>query len=210
MMRTKGWSRFAIRVLLLVVACGTARAQETQPQRVETGCFPVAPDSVQISWDTPCEGGSWLFEPGVGCRMWDWHPAPTDTTSWTGECKFGGLTGYGVVQWYEHGRPIDRFEGTFVAGRRNGPGRYKWNDADWYVGGYENDLPNGLGTANIAGETFSGQWQAGCFQHGTKTVAIGVPRTSCDGNGMSRAPMVAKQVKAGAQSQAVMPQQRDD
>jgi len=185
-MRIAVLSRLAIRVLLIVVACDAARAQETHSRRDETGCFPVAPDSVQISWNTPCDGGSWLFEPGVGCRMWDWHPAPTDSTTWTGACKHGALIGYGVVQWYEHGRPIDRFEGTFVASRRQGPGRYKWNDVDWYVGNYEDDLPNGLGTANIAGETFSGQWQAGCFQHGTKTVAIGVPRTSCDGARISR------------------------
>jgi hypothetical protein len=181
MMRFTGLSRLAIHALLLVVACDAARAQDAHPKRVETGCFPVAPDSVQISWNAPCDSGSWLFEPDVGCRMWDWHPAPTDTTTWTGSCKDGGLTGYGVVQWYEHGRPIDRFEGTFIAGRRQGVGRYRWNEADWYVGSFENDLPNGLGTAHIAGETFSGQWRVGCFQSGTRTVAIGVPRTSCDG-----------------------------
>jgi hypothetical protein len=210
MKRIADLSRLSLRVLLLVVACDAADAQDSHPTRVETGCFPVAPDSVQISWSSPCDSGSWLFEPGVGCRMWDWHPALTDTTVWTGSCKHGGLTGYGVVQWYEHGRPIDRFEGTFVAGRRQGPGRYRWNDTDWYVGLYEDDLPNGLGTANIAGETFSGQWQVGCYQQGTKTVAIGVPRTSCDGAGISRPPMVAKQVDAGPQSRDVILQHRDD
>jgi hypothetical protein len=143
-------------------------------------CLPIEPDSVQISWNTPCDSGSWLFEPTVGCRMWDWHPDRTDTTTWTGGCKDGILTGYGVVQWYEHGRPIDRFDGTFVAGRRQGPGRYRWNEADWYVGFYDNDVPNGLGTAHIAGQTFSGQWRAGCFRQGVLTVAIGVPRKSCE------------------------------
>jgi hypothetical protein len=85
-----------------------------------------------------------------------------------------------VVQWYEHGQPIDRFVGTFVAGRRQGPGRYRWNEADWYVGFYDNDLPNGLGTAHIAGQTFSGQWRSGCFRRGTLIVAIGVPPRSCE------------------------------
>jgi len=184
--------RLAICALVFVVGCDATCAQQAHSGQVETGCFPAFPDSVQISWNTPCDNGLWLFEPGVGCRMWDWHPAPTDTTTWTGNCKHGGLIGNGVVQWYEHGRPIDRFEGTFVAGRRYGPGRYRWHDSDWYVGYYEDDLPNGLGTANIAGESLSGQWQAGCFQHGTKTVAIGVPRTSCEGAGILRPPMVAK------------------
>src|SRR5262249_34119257 len=122
MMRVAGLATLAIRGLFVVVPCDSARAQETHSRRVETGCFPVAPDSVQISWNTPCDGGSWLFEPDVGCRMWDWHPAPEDRTTWTGTCRAGALTGYGVVQWYEHGRPIDRFEGTFVRSRPPGPG----------------------------------------------------------------------------------------
>ena len=162
-------------------------------------CPSEEPDSVQISWVEPCEQGNWLFDTELGCRMWDWHPDPHDKTSWSGACPKGQKEGRGVLQWYEHGRPIDRFEGTFVAGRRQGPGRYRWNDEDWYVGDYEDDLPNGRGTASIAGETFSGQWQAGCFQHAEKTVAIGVPRTSCEGVRQSRPRLVAKQVKADSQ-----------
>jgi hypothetical protein len=143
-------------------------------------CAPAEPDSVQISWEAPCESGEWLFEPGVGCRMWDWHPAAEDRVTWTGRCNDGAKSGYGRVQWYEHGRPIDRFEGTFAAGRRQGAGRYTWNEDNWYVGLYQDDVPNGLGTAYIGGETFSGQWHAGCFRARTRTVAIGVPRKSCD------------------------------
>ena len=135
---------------------------------------------MQISWQAPCDKGEWLFEPGVGCRMWDWHPAPEDGATWTGRCQGGTKSGHGIVQWFEHGRPIDRFEGTYLAGRRQGPGRYRWNEDNWYVGQYKDDLPDGLGTAYIAGETLSGRWQAGCFKLGSKTVAIGVARTSCE------------------------------
>jgi hypothetical protein len=88
--------------------------------------------------------------------------------------------GRGVLQWYEHGRPIDRFEGTFVSGHRQGRGRYVWNETDWYEGVYENDLPHGFGTAHIAGEIFVGQWKRGCFTQGAKVLAIGVLRTSCE------------------------------
>src|SRR5258708_6928935 len=69
----------------------------------DVDCSPGEPDSVQISWDTPCDSGSWLFEPSVGCRMWDWHPAPEDAPTWTGACKGGKKAGYGVAQWFEHG-----------------------------------------------------------------------------------------------------------
>jgi hypothetical protein len=30
------------------------------------------------------------------------------------------------VQWFEHGRPIDRFEGVYRRGKREGFGRYDW------------------------------------------------------------------------------------
>jgi hypothetical protein len=166
--------------LLIGLLAAPAVAQETAALSGGPECADVEPDPVQISWNDPCEEGSWLFEPGVGCRMWDWHPAESDKATWTGACRKGVMAGSGVVQWTEHERPIDRFEGTFVAGKRQGAGRYTWNESEWYVGFYKDDLPHGLGTASIGGQTFSGQWQAGCFRSGARTVAIGVPLTSCD------------------------------
>lgn len=103
--------------------------------------------------------------------MWDWHPDPSDFITWTGACRGQRKVGSGVVQWFEHGRPIDWFEGSFVAGKRRGAGRYTWNDDNWFVGFHEDDVPNGLGTALIAGQTFR---QAG------RIVAIGTPLKSCD------------------------------
>jgi hypothetical protein len=170
----------AIAALLTALIAPGAGAQELSAIGGPADCAPAEPDSVQISWEAPCDSGDWLFEPGVGCRMWEWHPSPSDGATWTGQCRTSQRVGWGVVQWFEHGQPIDRFEGTFVAGKRQGAGRYTWNTDDWYVGLYDADLPNGLGTARIAGETFAGQWQTGCFRHGDKTVAIGVPRTSCE------------------------------
>src|SRR5215475_12575865 len=74
-------------------------------------CEVVEPDSLQISWTAPCEDGSWLLDPQAGCRLWDWHPAPEDSATWSGTCPAGRKQGPGTVQWFEHGRPIDRFEG---------------------------------------------------------------------------------------------------
>ena len=164
----------------LLAGPAVAVAQGTAARPAETDCAGFEPDPVQISWNAPCDEGSWLFEPGVGCRMWDWHPASSDVVTWTGACRKGAMVGPGTLQWTEHEQPIDRFQGTFVDGKRQGPGRYTWNESEWYVGFYENDLPHGLGTASIGGHTFSGQWQAGCFKSGDRTVAIGVPLTSCE------------------------------
>jgi hypothetical protein len=48
-----------------------------------------------------------------------------------------------------------------------------WNETDRYEGSYEDDRPHGFGTANLAGEVFSGQWKRGCLKSGEKIVAIG-------------------------------------
>ena len=99
------------------------------------------PGSVQISWVEPCENGNWLFDTVLGCRMWDWHPDPHDKASWSGSCRQGQKEGPGVVQWFEHGRPIDRFEGIYRANRREGFGRYVWNASDRFEGHYANGVP---------------------------------------------------------------------
>lgn len=143
-------------------------------------CAPAEPDPVQISWDAPCESGNWLFEPGIGCRMWDWHPDPDDRASWTGSCRGAVKEGHGVLQWTEHGQPIDRFEGTYRDGRREGPGRYSWNETDRFEGSYVDDLPHGPGTVTLAGTTLSGYWHKGCLAVGGRVVAIGVSRASCE------------------------------
>jgi hypothetical protein len=47
-------------------------------------CDVAEPDSLQNSWTSPCKDGSWLLDPQTGCRLWDWHPAPEDTATWSG------------------------------------------------------------------------------------------------------------------------------
>jgi hypothetical protein len=155
-------------------------AQQVALAPGQSDCAADEPDSVQISWNSPCEEGSWLLEPGVGCRMWDWHPDRQDRAIWSGACHSTQKEGNGVVQWTEHGRPIDRFEGTYRNGRREGSGRYAWNESDRFEGSYLNDRPNGFGTVTLAGTTLSGEWRNGCLKVGRKTVAVGVPLASCN------------------------------
>jgi hypothetical protein len=174
--------RFATSLAAIVVlASTTAFAQQVALFPEKTDCPSQEPDSVQISWDQPCTEGDWLFDTEAGCRMWDWHPDPHDRAVWSGACAMGVMEGRGVVQWYEHGQPIDRFEGTYRHGKREGFGRYEWNGADSFEGSYANDVPHGFGTAALAGQTFKGEWKKGCFRQGGRIVAIGVPRRSCGG-----------------------------
>jgi len=166
--------------LAFLLAGGMALAQALPSSSVRQDCPPGEPDSVQISWNEPCEAGSWLLDTDLGCRMWDWHPAPEDKAEWSGACRAGQPEGRGTAQWYEHGRPIDRFAGTYRNGKRLGEGHYVWNEGVRYDGSYANDVPNGKGVFKLDGDTFAGEWKAGCLVRGDgRVVAIGVPRTSC-------------------------------
>jgi hypothetical protein len=156
-----------------------AMAQQIALAPENPDCAADEPDMVQVSWNAPCEDGNWLFEPGVGCRMWDWHPDAHDKALWTGTCRSSLKEGHGVIQWTEHGQPIDRFEGTYRNGRREGPGRYVWNERDRFEGTYAQDVPNGFGTVTVGGTTLSGEWRNGCLTTGGKKVAIGVSLESC-------------------------------
>ena len=132
----------------MLVPALTLAAAETRAQP----CDVVEPDSLQISWTAPCEDGSWLLDPrSAGCRLWDWHPAPEDGATWTGACPSDRKDGPGVVQWFEHGRPIDRFEGVYRHGKREGFGRYDWPAGQRFEGKYDADVPNGQGTVTIDG-----------------------------------------------------------
>ncbi len=170
-------------LVLLIAAVHSAGAGAFAQQLALAPAVPDSlldePDSVQISWVAPCEDGNWLLDTETGCRMWDWHPDLNDKAVWSGAWREGLKDGPGVAQWTEHGQPIDRFEGTYRNGRREGFGRYAWNATDRFEGNYANDVPHGFGTAQLAGETFAGDWQNGCMRKGEQVVAIGVPRQSC-------------------------------
>ena len=175
---------YALAMLFAVTQLAGISVASPQIAAMSTGadCPPEAPDSLQISWTEPCYEGDWLLDTEVGCRMGDWHPDTKDRATWSGSCRGGNKEGQGAVQWYEHGQAIDRFEGTFRDGRREGFGRYVWAPGVSYEGLYANDVPNGLGTVTVLGESFSGTWKKGCLALKGRVVAIGVERRSCYGS----------------------------
>jgi len=160
-------------------AAASVFAQQLAMAPAQTNCPSEEPDSVQISWTQPCDEGDWLLDQQLGCRMWDWHPDPQDRAVWSGSCPSGKKDGRGTVQWFEHGQRIDRFEGLYRHGKREGFGRYVWNEQNSFEGQYVNDVPNGFGTAILVGETFSGEWKNGCLRQDDRVIAIGVDRASC-------------------------------
>lgn len=160
-------------LLLLVPALALAAGIRAE------ACDVTKPDTLEINWTAPCRDGSWDLDPRGGCRLWDWRPDPEDTVTWSGRCVSGQKEGRGVVQWYEHGRPIDRFDGVFRDGKRERTGRYEWPAGQRYQGTYTADLPNGNGTITIDGVSFAGTWRRGCLTVGEKRFAIGVHLKTC-------------------------------
>src|SRR5262249_9567772 len=79
-------------VMLLAFPHG-AFAGEPLTEQEPMACRVDEPDSVQINWDTPCLQGTWLLDTELGCRMWDWHPTPEDTATWSGACRGGAKAG---------------------------------------------------------------------------------------------------------------------
>jgi hypothetical protein len=171
--------RLASLACSFLLMSGSAFAQQMALTPARPDCPPTEPDSLQISWNEPCDAGDWLLDTQTGCRMWDWHPEPEDKVVWKGACRAGRPEGRGEAQWFEHGHPIDRFVGTYRNGKREGPGYYTWNDQVSYEGTYANDVPHGRGTVRIGDVVLSGQWNKGCLASAGKVVAIGVPRASC-------------------------------
>ena len=129
--------------LVLLLASGPVFAQQDARTAAPADCPPGEPDTLQISWIQPCDSGGWLFDTQAGCRMWDWHPAPDDSVVWRGACHGHLPNGQGEAQWFEHGRPIDRFIGAFRNGKRDGEGHYIWNPNVRFDGNYANDVPQG-------------------------------------------------------------------
>lgn len=173
---------YALVMTFAVAQLASTSVAGQQMAAASTGadCPGEAPDSLEISWTQPCTEGDWLLDTETGCRMGDWHPDPKDRAVWSGACPRGNKDGQGVVQWYEHGHAIDRFEGTFRNGKREGVGHYVWTPGVSYDGLYSDDVPNGFGTATLLGESFSGTWKNGCLSKGGRIIAIGVERRSCE------------------------------
>src|SRR5262249_51022521 len=136
-----GVMRVSSYMAVLLIAALPAAALAQQVALAEPECPSIEPDSVQISWLAPCEEGNWLLDTQAGCRMGDWHPDKHDRAVWSGACRAGLKEGRGVVQWFEHGQPIDRFEGTYRQGKREGFGHYDWNENDTFEGHYSADRP---------------------------------------------------------------------
>ena len=65
---------------------------------------------------------AWIADSKTGCKVWNPAPQSHETIRWSGGCQSGYAQGKGTLQWFESGKPGDRYEGDYQAGKRNGHG----------------------------------------------------------------------------------------
>lgn len=170
---------------------------------------------------------SWIDDSRTGCKVRNPAPQPRESITWSGACPNGVAEGNGVLQWFDDGRPTDRYEGDLKDGWENGRGiatstlmtdRYEgdWRDGwrhgqgvyafangdrydgDWveglrtgrgtmvwadgarYEGEWLDSKPNGQGVyVDAANARFSGNWSQGCFQEGSRKLAVIATARDC-------------------------------
>jgi hypothetical protein len=146
---------------------------------------------------------TWSVDAHTGCKLWNIAPLPNETMTWSGACRNGLGQGQGVLQWFEAGRPGDRYEGelrdgkqtghgviTSTDGRRyegdfrdgtmSGNGTYSSPNGDHYDGEWRSGKPNGVGRfVSVVGGTYDGFWTNGCFKDGARRAAVIVALSSC-------------------------------
>lgn len=87
----------------------------------------------------PGKPAEWIADAKTGCKVWNPAPQAHETISWSGGCEGGYAQGKGTLQWYENGRPGDRYVGDYQAGKRNGHGVVTMRNGKRIEGDWSND-----------------------------------------------------------------------
>lgn len=92
---------------------------------------------------------SWIADSKTGCKVWNPSPEARETIRWSGSCEGGYAQGKGTLQFFENGKPGDRFEGEYQAGKRNGHGVVTMSNGTRIEGDWRNDVLLQLGVNEI-------------------------------------------------------------
>jgi MORN repeat protein len=127
----------------------------------------------------------WAADPKTGCRVWDPHPQPRQSISWSGRCIDGFAEGRGIVQWFKDALVFEKDEGEWHEGRQTGKGVQTWPTGRYdgelrngepsghgvltlgdarYDGEFDRGRPHGVGMLKNSSGTFQGVWRDGCFR----------------------------------------------
>src|SRR5882757_1967314 len=122
--------------LLWLALAGSAAAQGTRPApSLSPPPLPQAPPTVPGTESGSGSGASdELADPKTGCRIVRADNEPNVSITWSAECYHGLAHGQGVLQWYQDGKPIARYEGEMKDGLANGAGKITYANGTRYEG----------------------------------------------------------------------------
>lgn len=106
--------------MAVVFLCKFARAQNLQPD--------------------------WISDMKTGCKIWDNEPAPNESVTWSGGCKGGFGTGFGVQVWFENGKFEERDVGVLLHGQQNGQDAQTFSNGDKSIQDWKNGVRTGEDT----------------------------------------------------------------
>jgi hypothetical protein len=92
---------------------------------------------------------AWIADSKTGCKVWNPAPQARETIHWSGGCDSGYAQGKGTLQWYENGKPGDRYVGEYQGGKRNGHGVVTMSNGTRIEGDWRNDELLQLGVNEI-------------------------------------------------------------
>jgi hypothetical protein len=92
---------------------------------------------------------AWITDSKTGCKVWNPAPQARETIRWSGRCDAGYAQGKGTLQWYENGKPGDRYVGEYQGGKRNGHGVVMMGNGTRIEGDWRNDELLQLGVNEI-------------------------------------------------------------
>jgi hypothetical protein len=119
--------------------------------------------------------GDWIADQKTSCKVWDAHPSPGQSITWTGDCANGLAQGHGTLQWFSDGKSGEKDEGEFKDGKQQGRGVRVFSNGARYEGDFNGGKREGQGVEVYAGGgRYEGGWKDNVFEgHGVATLANG-------------------------------------
>lgn len=156
--------RLAGLALLMGAVALPASAQSPRPVPNLSTAAPPAPGPLPgpVPGGVAPPGSDELVDPTTGCKVVRADTEPDMSITWSGECYHGLAHGKGVLQWFQAGKPLARYEGEMQDGMAHGIGKMTYANGSRYDGAWENGERNGKGTFSFPnGSRLSGEFRDG-------------------------------------------------
>ena len=98
-----------------------------------------------VLYSAASAAGDWIADKKTGCQVWNAHPAPNESISYSGACVEGKSHGKGTLQAYVNGKPTARLEGVWEQGKLSGKGILTWANGARYEGDFIDNKRTGKG-----------------------------------------------------------------